>query len=125
MDRIAEEQINELVRGNTETLLLFLVDELQVTYGYHIIKEIERRSKGLFQFKEGTVYPALRKLDNEGLLKGEWRKTCNGQERRYYRITNRGKKVLKNKMARWQNFASVMNLVLKSTQATSHGAYVT
>lgn len=56
-----------MLRGNTEALLLFLVDELGHTYGYQLIKEINRRSQGFFQFKEGTVYLALRLGKNPNL----------------------------------------------------------
>ncbi|MBI4267358.1 MAG: helix-turn-helix transcriptional regulator, partial [Chloroflexi bacterium] len=85
------ERLPELLRGNTETLLLFLIDTLGAAYGYQMIKEIEKRSRGFFQFKEGTVYPALRKLENEGLIQGEWQEATNRQERRYYRLTEKGK----------------------------------
>jgi DNA-binding PadR family transcriptional regulator len=100
-----------LLRGNTEALLLFLVNEQVQTYGYLLIKEIERRSEGFFHFKEGTVYPALRKLENEGLLKGIWQKSPSGQERRYYLMTEKGKEVLKMKMAEWESFNNAINLI--------------
>ncbi|MEW5815148.1 MAG: PadR family transcriptional regulator [Spirochaetota bacterium] len=105
------------LRGNTESMLLFLIDELEQTYGYRIIKEIERRSGGFFRFKEGTVYPALRKLENEGLLKGEWKKLRGGQERRYYRVTAKGKEVLQKKLAMWHNFARAMELIFNPAAA--------
>jgi PadR family transcriptional regulator PadR len=103
----------ELLRGNTESLLLFLINEHEHTYGYRLIKEIEKRSRGFFHFKEGTVYPALRKLENDGLIKGEWRQLPNGQDRRYYRITAKGKEALKQRLAMWHNFTSAMNLIFK------------
>ena len=59
---------SDLLRGNTDSLLLYLINEQGQTYGYRLIKEIGQRSGGYFQFKEGTVYPALRKLENEGLI---------------------------------------------------------
>lgn len=111
----------DLLRGNTETLLLFLVDELEDTYGYRLIKEIERRSQGFFQFKEGTVYPTLRKLENEGLIQGEWREMPNGQERRYYRVTEKGKEALGKKVAMWQNFTTAVNLIFKLTTHSERG----
>lgn len=104
----------DLLRGNTELLLLYLISEFKETYGYRLIKEIEERSKGYFRFKEGTVYPALHKLENEGLLKGEWKRINNGQERRYYRITEKGEKVLKKKLAMWQDFSAALGLVFGS-----------
>jgi PadR family transcriptional regulator PadR len=104
---------SDLLRGNTDSLLLFLIDEHGQTYGYQLIKEIERRSRGYFHFREGTVYPALRKLENDGLILGEWKKLPNGQERRYYSITGGGKEFLAKKLAMWQSFASAMALILK------------
>ncbi len=111
----------DLLRGNTETLLLFLVDELEDTYGYRLIKEMGKRSQGFFQFKEGTVYPTLRKLENEGLIQGEWREMPNGQERRYYRVTEKGKEALGKKVAMWQNFTTAVNIIFKLTAHSERG----
>lgn len=106
----------DLLRGNTECLLLFLTEELQSAYGYQLIKEIEKRSEGYFRFKEGTVYPSLHKLENEGLIEGEWQELASGQARRYYRITEKGKRVLREKMAAWQDFTTAVSLVFKPTK---------
>ena len=78
-----------------------------------MIKEIAERSKGYFKFKEGTVYPALRKLENDGLIQGEWKKLPNGQERRYYAMTEAGREFLRHKLDMWESFASAMALVMK------------
>jgi PadR family transcriptional regulator PadR len=104
---------SDLLRGNTDVLLLFLISELDMAYGYRLIKEIEKRSQGFFQFKEGTVYPALHKLENEGLVKAQWTSFSSGLERRYYTITEKGKAVLQNRLTMWQNFANAMDLVFK------------
>jgi len=104
---------SDLLRGNTDVLLLFLISELDMAYGYRLIKEIEKRSHGFFQFKEGTVYPALHKLENEGLVQAEWTSFSSGLERRYYTITEKGKAVLQNRLTMWQNFANAMDLVFK------------
>jgi len=104
----------DLLRGNTELLLLYLISEFKEAYGYRLIKEIEGRSRGYFRFKEGTVYPALHKLENIGLLKGEWKRIESGQERRYYSITKKGDEVLKKKLAMWQDFSAALGLVLGS-----------
>ncbi len=107
----------DLLRGNTDTLLLFLINEEGHAYGYRLIKEIGKRSQGFFRFKEGTVYPALRKLENEGLIQGEWQKLPNGQERRYYQITEKGKEALINRVAMWQNFTTAISLIFKPAKA--------
>ena len=102
---------SDLLRGNTDPMLLFLIQEHGESYGYRLIREIEQRSRGFFRFKEGTVYPALRKLENEGLIQGSWKRLSSGQERRYYRITARGREVLRKKLAMWQNFNSAMGMI--------------
>jgi PadR family transcriptional regulator PadR len=107
---------SDLLRGNTDSLLLYLINEHSQTYGYRLIKEIEERSGGYFRFKEGTVYPALRKLENDGLIVGEWKRLPNGQERRYYVMTDAGKALLQQKLAMWQSFASAMALVMKPSE---------
>jgi len=108
---------SDLLRGNTDSLLLYLINERGQTYGYRLIKEIEARSGGYFRFKEGTVYPALRKLENEGLVQGEWKKLPNGQERRYYSMTDKGRALLQEKLAMWKSFSSAMALVMKPTES--------
>ena len=102
---------SDLLRGNTDPMLLFLIEEHGESYGYRLIKEIEQRSGGFFRFKEGTVYPALRKLENEGLIQGSWKRLPSGQERRYYRITAHGREVLRKKLAMWQNFSNAIGLI--------------
>lgn len=112
----SSDYVSELLRGNTEGLLLSLIEALDGAYGYKLIKEMEKRSQGFFRFKEGTIYPALRKLENEGLIQGEWQSLSTGHQRRLYRLTPRGKEALENKRAVWQGFTSAMNLILNTTR---------
>jgi PadR family transcriptional regulator PadR len=101
----------ELLKGNTDALLLCMINR-QPMYGYNIIKELEKRSNGYFQFKEGTLYPALHRLEKLGFISGDWEKLPNGQDRRYYRITAKGQEVLMEKMSVWTGFSSAVNAVL-------------
>jgi DNA-binding PadR family transcriptional regulator len=102
---------SDLLRGNTDSMLLFLIQEHGESYGYRLIRDIQDRSGGFFRFKEGTVYPALRKLENEGLIQGAWKRLDSGQERRYYHITARGRESLRRKLAMWQKFNTAMGLI--------------
>lgn len=113
MHDLKADYLPELLRGNTEALLLYLVDEMDFTYGYQLIKEIKTRSHGYFQFKEGTIYPALRKLENDGLIAGEWQQVPSGMQRRYYRITDKGREVLRDKLAIWKDFIAAINLIIE------------
>lgn len=81
-------------------------------YGYEIIKEMEQRSRGYFRFKEGTLYPALHRLEKGGLVRGRWERLPNGQERRYYYLTKKGERVLAEKLEEWRGFAGAVRLVL-------------
>ena len=102
----------ELLKGSTDSLLLCLINN-QPMYGYQIIKEIEKRSNGYFQFKEGTLYPALHRLERAGLLSGKWQMLPNSRHRRYYHITNKGYQVLVAKRSQWQDFFTAMNLIVQ------------
>lgn len=102
----------ELIKGSTDSLLLCLISQ-QPIYGYQIIKELERRSGGYFKFKEGTLYPALHRLERAGLILGKWQSLPSGRQRRYYYITNKGNRVLLAKMNQWQDFLAAMNLIIQ------------
>jgi PadR family transcriptional regulator PadR len=104
----------ELLRGNTDSLLLHLISESGRIHGYRLIKEIQHRSDGFFKFREGTVYPALHKLESDGLIRGEWQIQPNGQQRRYYTITGKGQEVLLKRISMWVKFSQAMNLVLSA-----------
>jgi PadR family transcriptional regulator PadR len=104
----------ELLKGSTDSLLLSLINR-QPTYGYQIIKELGKRSNGYFQFKEGTLYPALHRLEKAGLIQGKWQRLPSGQERRYYYMTPKGHKSLAERLAVWQNFSTAVALIVQPT----------
>ncbi len=102
----------ELMKGSSESLLLCLVGQ-QPMYGYQIIREIEKRSQGYFKFKEGTLYPALHRLEKAGLVVGRWQMLPSGRQRRYYYITDKGRRTLTEKMNQWRDFLIAMNLIIQ------------
>ena len=102
---------HEMLKGNTETLLLSLL-EAEPMYGYRIVKEVEKRSSGYFALKEGTLYPALHRLERDNLVEGQWQDTPNNVPRRYYRITSKGRKALAQRLSEWQRFSHAMNSVM-------------
>ena len=103
---------NELIKGNIDSLLLCVIVQ-QPMYGYHIIKELEKRSQGSFKFKEVTLYPALHRLEKAGLALGEWQTLPNGRQRRYYHITEKGLNILVAKRGQWLEFITAMNLIIQ------------
>jgi len=104
----------ELLKGNTDALLLSVIGRKPM-YGYQIIKELEARSSGYFQFREGTLYPALHRLEKAGLVAGRWEKLPSGQDRRYYTMTEKGHQALEEKLTVWRGFSSAINAVVATT----------
>lgn len=95
----------------TSMLLLSLLSQ-QDMYGYQIIRELERQSEEVFCLKEGTLYPLLHALEQQGAVCSELRTADNGRERKYYHITDTGKKLLKEKTEEWNTYQNAVNHVL-------------
>ncbi|MCE2462664.1 MAG: helix-turn-helix transcriptional regulator [Dehalococcoidia bacterium] len=101
----------ELLKGNTETLLLSLLAG-EAMYGYQIVKEMEKRSSGYFRFKEGTLYPALHRLEKAGLVEGYWEEVDSVLPRRFYHITSKGEKVLEERLNEWRRFSRAVDSIM-------------
>ena len=101
----------ELLKGSISVLLLRLLSD-RAMYGYEIIQEAARRSRGAFEFKEGTLYPALHQLEKRGLLRAEWRTGDTGRERKYYALTAKGKKAAHESERTWHLVSAAVNAVL-------------
>ena len=106
----------ELMKGNVDSLLLSLVGQ-QPMYGYQIIKELNKRSQGYFKFKEGTLYPALHRMERDGLIQGKWQALPSGQQRKYYHITDKGLSILVEKRDQWRDFLVAMNMIIQPTSS--------
>ena len=102
----------ELMKVSIDSLLLCLISQ-QPIYGYQIIKELGKRSQGYFKLKEGTLYPALHRLEKTDLILGKWQMPPNGRQRRYYYLTDKGYRVLVAKRSQWQDFFTAMNLIIQ------------
>ncbi|MCQ6563400.1 PadR family transcriptional regulator [Paenibacillus mendelii] len=100
----------ELMKGSTVILILTLLDSKDM-YGYEMTKEIERRSDGVFTFKEGTLYPILHTLEVERLVEAYWNEE-SGRKRKYYRITKDGHKQLGEKQQEWSLFRATVDRVI-------------
>jgi len=103
--------IEQLKKGITETALLYLINEAQ-TYGYNIIKELEKRTTGYLKLKGGTIYPALQRLELKGLVKSRRQRTTERRARRYYRITDKGRQFLTKRLSEWQDFSMAVSTLM-------------
>ncbi len=106
----------DLLKGSSNSLLLCLLDG-QAMYGYQIVKELEARSQGYFKFKEGTLYPALHRLEKSGLISSKWELLSNGRQRRYYNITAKGQAALAQEKTQWLDFFNAITMVLQPNKS--------
>jgi PadR family transcriptional regulator, regulatory protein PadR len=97
-------------KGTLPTLILEALIR-EPSHGYRIAQRIKERSQGVLDFKEGTLYPALHKLENEGQLES-YERTEKGHLRRYYRITQSGRKALSKDRAEWRELSRAVTIIL-------------
>lgn len=103
-----------LVGGSTPLLLLSLLAEGD-RYGYEIIRVLEERSDNTFSFQEGTLYPVLHKLENEGWVRS-YMSDASGRSRRYYAITKKGLKQVEEEREKWKAFSGAVNRVIGGSE---------
>ena len=100
----------ETLKGHLDSLILAVV-AAGPAHGYAIIEELKRRSGGTFALPEGTVYPALHRLERAGLLESGW-SASTGRKRRVYKLTRRGRRQLEARKSEWRDFARAIDAVL-------------
>jgi transcriptional regulator len=105
-------QRDQMRKGSTEFLILSLLAEGPM-YGYEISQKLEQRSGGYFKMKEGLLYPALHRIQQNGWLTSEW-KEIEGRSRKYYTLTTQGKKALEEQANEWKTFIERLGTVLDS-----------
>jgi PadR family transcriptional regulator PadR len=103
-----------LVQGTLEMLILKTL-ALEPMHGYGIGVRIEQISRGAFQINGGSLFPAIRRLEREGLIKGEWRATENNRQGKYYALTARGRTRLKRETRDWEAQTAAISRILKAS----------
>jgi PadR family transcriptional regulator, regulatory protein PadR len=98
-------------KGTLPTLILQALAQ-EPSHGYRIAQQIKATSKGVLDFKEGTLYPALHKLENEGQVES-YEGVENGRPRRYYRITESGHTTLSRDRAEWRELSQAVTILLE------------
>lgn len=110
--RISEEWSRELKKGSIQICIMSLLSKKQ-KYGFQIIKELREKSMGYFDLKEGTLYPALHRLEKKGFLKSEWVTERSKIPRKYYQLTEEGRAVLKEARREWKEMVRSCKEVLE------------
>jgi transcriptional regulator len=103
----------DLLQGTLDLLILKTVANGPI-HGYGIAQRILVTSKELLQVQQGSLYPALHRLERKGLLKAEWRETGNGPMAKFYSLTAAGRTCLRDETAQWKRYAGAVALVLES-----------
>jgi DNA-binding PadR family transcriptional regulator len=106
--------IREQMRKGTTTVIILnlLAEQNRPMYGYEIIQELEQRSQGYFRFKEGLIYPRLHELERQELLQSTWRGEEGSRRRKFYSITDAGRRRLEKELRGWQAFTQHVNQIL-------------
>ena len=102
---------SKLLSGTVEMLIVQVIST-GPTYGYEITQQTLERSRGTFELKEGSLYPALHRLERAKLLDSYWVELESGRRRKYYRLTAKGGEALAEKREEWQEFVGAINGVL-------------
>lgn len=103
----------DLIQGTLDLLILKTVTNGPI-HGYGIAQRLLVTSKELLQVQQGTLYPALHRLERKGLLKAEWRESGNGPMAKFYSLTAAGRTCLKEERAQWERYADAVAMVLES-----------
>ncbi|WP_254052708.1 PadR family transcriptional regulator [Bacillus sp. V59.32b] len=102
----------ELLKGTTEMILLSLLKENDM-YGYELTELLRQVSNDYLQLKEGTLYPALKKLEEKELVKSYWKDSFEGPRRKYYYITKSGFQELEDYVIQWKDFQVIIQNIIE------------
>ena len=118
MPEISPDWTAELKRGSIQLCLLALIAK-EEKYGFQILHELRERSNGFFDLKEGTLYPALRRLEERGFVQSHWKEPAAGEggmPRKYYRLTDRGRAALSEAVTVWREMTAGAERVLEGVR---------
>jgi transcriptional regulator len=111
---MGENRQSGLVQGTLDMLILKTL-ALEPLHGWGIGVRLEQISKGVFQINGGSLFPALRRLERDGLIKGSWRSTENNRRAKYYALTNAGRAALKRETRDWEQQTAAISRILRAS----------
>jgi PadR family transcriptional regulator PadR len=114
----ADEKAIDLVQGTLYMLILRTL-ALEPLHGYGIGVRLEQMSQGVFKVNAGSLFPALGRLERDGLIKGEWRVTENNRKAKYYALTPSGRTALKREIRDWEVQTAAITRILKAAVGES------
>jgi PadR family transcriptional regulator, regulatory protein PadR len=106
---------NELLRGTLDMLVLKVV-ALNPAHGYAIAQRLQQISKDFFQVHQGSLYPALHRLEDRGWFRAEWKETETGREAKFYSLTKKGRRQMEEEARNWERLCEAVALVLSAQE---------
>ena len=106
---------SDLPQGTLDLLLLKVV-ALGPVHGYAIAQRLQQVSRDVVQVPQGSLYPALHRLENRGLLAADWKATDTGRDAKFYRLTRRGRAMLDAETASWRRLTEAVGLILRLSE---------
>jgi PadR family transcriptional regulator, regulatory protein PadR len=103
----------EFLKGTLDMLILKMVASGAI-HGYAISQRIQQISRDFFQVPQGSLYPALHRLEERGWLEAEWKETSTGREAKFYRLTRKGRKQLESELLNWEQLTDAVSLILRT-----------
>jgi transcriptional regulator len=105
---------NDALRGSLDLLVLKTLS-LAPLHGWGISQRVQQMSEGVLDVNQGSLYPALQRLEKEGLIVSDWDTTENNRRARYYRLTTAGRRALGRELESWRRFSAGLEAVLRTT----------
>ena len=105
---------SDLVRGTLDLLILKVLS-IEPKHGWAIAKRIQQMSRDELQVQQGSLYPALYRLEQQGWIKAQWRTSDTGRDAKFYALTPSGRKRLEEELASWTRLSGAINLVVRTT----------
>jgi len=110
-----EQAKSEVLKGTLDMLILKVL-AIGPLHGYAISQRIQQISRDFFQVPEGSLYPALHRLEDRGWLQAKWQETETGRDAKFYSLTRAGRKQLSAEMQNWQRLSEAVALILETAE---------
>lgn len=107
---------SDLPQGMLDLLILKIV-ALGPVHGYAVAQRLQQVSRDVVQVPQGSLYPALHRLENRGLLAADWKESESGREAKFYRLTRKGRATLDAETASWRRLSEAVGLILRLSEA--------
>jgi PadR family transcriptional regulator, regulatory protein PadR len=105
----------ELLRGTLDMLVLKVL-ALGPSHGYAIAQRLQQISKEFFQVHQGSLYPALHRLEDQGWLQAKWKESETGRQAKFYELTRKGRKKMQSEVVNWERLCDAVGLILRAEE---------